>query len=151
MLSSDDLRTLLSRLDGRGYRAYRDVQGTYTFGRFSLLVDHVQSDPFAPPSWLRVRMPLTVAGYPEAMLVNRCRRVALADFLARALAAAIRGAEARAISIYAGYQTVLERTAATISERDVELRFTARLPAAGRTILGRDAARLLCDTVPHVV
>jgi predicted ABC-class ATPase len=51
----------------------------------------------------------------------------------------------------AGRQTVLERTAVAVSPDGVELRFTARLPAAGRTILGHEAARLLCDLLPPLV
>jgi predicted ABC-class ATPase len=151
VLSSADLQNRLLALDRRGYRAYRDIQGTFQFDRFTLFVDHVQSDPFAPPSRLRVRMPLAEAGYPQAMLATHSRRVALADYLARRFAADIRKAEVRALSIDAGRQKVLERTAAAVSTEGAELRFTARLPAAGRTILGREAARLLAETVPQLV
>jgi predicted ABC-class ATPase len=151
VLSSADLRNRLLALDRRSYRAYRDIQGTFQFDRFTLFVDHVQSDPFAPPSRLRVRMPLAEAGYPQAMLATHSRRVALADYLARRFAAGIREAEVRALSIDAGRQTVLERTAAAVSADGAELRFTARFPATGRTILGREAARLLTETVPQLV
>jgi len=149
--SSADLRNRLLALDRRGYHDYRDIQGAFQFDRFTLFVDHVQSDPFAPPSRLRVRMPLAEAGYPQAMLATRSWRVALVDYLARRFAAGIREAEVRALSIDAGRQTVLERTAAAVSADGAELRFTARLPAAGRTILGREAARLLTETVPQLV
>ncbi|HEX6507072.1 MAG TPA: ABC-ATPase domain-containing protein, partial [Chloroflexota bacterium] len=149
--SSAELRKRLVDLDRRGYNAYRDIQGAYRFDRFTLFVDRVQSDPFAPPSRLRVRMPQAEASYPSAMLETRGRRISLADYLARRFASAIRQAEARALSIDAGRQTVLERTAAAVSRDAVELRFTARLPAAGRSILGREAARLLTETIPHIV
>jgi predicted ABC-class ATPase len=151
MPSLSDLRGRLLALDRQGYRAYRDIQGTYQADRFTLFVDHVQSDPFAPPSRMRVRMPLAEAGYPEAMLATRGRRVSLADFLARRFAAGIRRTDARALAIDAGGQTVLERTAAAVSANGAELRFTARLPAAGRSILGREAARLLVEALPPLV
>ncbi|RLI58429.1 MAG: hypothetical protein DRO93_09880, partial [Candidatus Thorarchaeota archaeon] len=48
------LRELLSKIDGRGYKAYKDLEGEYSFPDFHLIVDHVQSDPFAPPSACRV-------------------------------------------------------------------------------------------------
>ena len=36
-------------IDGRGYPAYREMKGEYDFGEYTLSVDHVQADPFAPP------------------------------------------------------------------------------------------------------
>lgn len=151
MRSSRDLRDRLIHIDGRGYRAYRDIEETYSFPTFTLSIDHAQSDPFAPPSRLRVEMPPAEAGYPPHMLQTRERRVSLADFLARRFAAAIQRRGARALGIDAGGQTVLERTAAAVADRGVEIRFTARLPAAGRTILGREAAHLLMDLLPAAV
>ncbi|MCG0314192.1 MAG: ABC-ATPase domain-containing protein, partial [Calditerricola sp.] len=44
------LRAILKRIDGRGYKAYKELQGTYRGDGFTLSVDHVQGDPFAPPS-----------------------------------------------------------------------------------------------------
>src|SRR3712207_6071468 len=49
------LRSTLDRIDRKGYGAYRDLQGTYDLGGFSLSIDRVQRDPFAPPSLIRVR------------------------------------------------------------------------------------------------
>ena len=52
----DDLRRILGRIDGRGYKAYKDIEGCYDCGSFSLHVDYVQGDPFASPSKVRVRV-----------------------------------------------------------------------------------------------
>ena len=52
----DRLRQTLSRIDGRGYKAYKDIQGTYRDGDGTLYIDHVQGDPFAEPSKIRVRV-----------------------------------------------------------------------------------------------
>jgi predicted ABC-class ATPase len=41
MQESVDLRSVLRRIDGRGYRAYRDIEGMYRFEAFTLVVDHV--------------------------------------------------------------------------------------------------------------
>ncbi|HXV44797.1 MAG TPA: ABC-ATPase domain-containing protein, partial [Anaerolineae bacterium] len=51
-----DLQRLLSRIDGKGYPAYKDIRGSYAFEEFTLFIDHVQGDPFAGPSRLRVRL-----------------------------------------------------------------------------------------------
>lgn len=42
MQSSTDLRSLLSRIDHRGYPAYKDTKGTYQFPGYVLSIDHVQ-------------------------------------------------------------------------------------------------------------
>ena len=49
------LQSTLDRIDRKGYGAYKDLQGTYDLGTFSLCIDRVQRDPFAPPSLIRIR------------------------------------------------------------------------------------------------
>ncbi|NQT91518.1 MAG: ATPase, partial [Lentisphaerae bacterium] len=56
MASADQLRDILRRIDGRGYKAYMDIGGAYDFEDFELIVDYVQGDPFAAPSRVRVRV-----------------------------------------------------------------------------------------------
>ena len=50
MRTHEALRQTLIRIDGRGYKAYKEIRGTYGFPGFSLAIDSVQSDPFAAPS-----------------------------------------------------------------------------------------------------
>lgn len=152
------------RLDGRGYPGYKDLRGAYAFEDFTLFIDHVQGDPFAAPSKIRVRVPMEVAGFPPELFAGRIRRMALADFVARAIRSAIRAAAASGedrrskgsgksglIRIDAGAQEVLERTAVRISPDDdwIEARVEVGLPAAGRRILGGQASELLCDALPR--
>ena len=40
----DSLRRILARIDGRGYKAYKDIQGSYALGPVGLDIDHVQGD-----------------------------------------------------------------------------------------------------------
>jgi predicted ABC-class ATPase len=47
MRTLEELRRTLHRIDRRGYKAYRDIQGSYALGPLELHVDHVQGDPFA--------------------------------------------------------------------------------------------------------
>src|SRR5919199_6291555 len=81
--SDDDLRDLLARIDRRPSPAYKDLRGDYRLGPVLLFVDHVQGDPFAAPSRLRVRIPRPPALDPALDGAHPGRRVALADFLAR--------------------------------------------------------------------
>jgi predicted ABC-class ATPase len=152
-----DLRRLLARIDGRGYPAYKDLRGSYALGPLTLHVDHVQGDPFAAPSRLRVRVPMAEAGLPAAWIADHVCALALADHLARCLRAELRTREggrrgsgkSGLISIDAGGQEVLERTAVRLAPDFVEARLEVGLPAAGRRILGREAARLLCEELPR--
>ena len=64
MRTVDELRKILARIDGRGYKAYKDLHVAYAYPGFTLFIDHVQGDPFASPSKIRVRVPDTVAQLP---------------------------------------------------------------------------------------
>jgi len=154
----EDLRETLRRIDGRGYKAYKDIRGRYRFPGFELSIDHVQGDPFAAPSRLRVFVPMNRAAFPEETRSNRSRAVALADVLARAFGRAARRAAERRGSGKSGMieidrpgQEVLERTAVIVGADRVEARFVAGLPAAGRRVLGRQADAMLLGDLPEIV
>ena len=159
MTNIEHLRRTLFRIDGKGFRAYKDLEGEYDFGWFTLHLDHAQGDPFAAPSLLRARVPMKRAGFPRDLFRNRVRRIALEDFAARRVDAAITRESRRIqgsgksglISIDAGGQEVLERTACKITPDWVEMRFFVGLPADGRHVLGRQAQTLLCEALPDIV
>jgi predicted ABC-class ATPase len=154
-----ELEQLLGAIDGRGYKAYHDLLGTWLFPDFTLQVDHVQSDPYAAPSRLRVLLEPSVVALPPTAYRNEPRSLGTAAFLARALAAAARGAsESRGtgrsgeIRMEDPGQKTLPQTAVRIhAEGGVEGRFTVGLPARGRTVSGAQAATLLLSDVPRVV
>ena len=158
MRTVDDLRNILARIDGRGYKAYKDLQGAYAYPGFTLFIDHVQGDPFASPSKIRVRVPGTVAQLPPDLFSGRVRRVALQDFLTREVHHAIRHVcqgnrgigKSGLIAIDVGGQEVLERTAMVVTPQWVEARLSLGLPAQGRTILGRQAEAMFCQEMPEM-
>ncbi len=157
MKSVEHLTSILRRIDGRGYPAYKDIKGEYSFTRGILYVDHVQGDPFAAPSKMRVRILMTDAGFPPETYANRIRDISLRDFLARRFSRGCRRATDRLGSGKSGLlamdipqQEILERSSIVVNERYVEARFVCGLPAHGRRILGKEANRLLCETVPNV-
>ena len=158
MRTVDDLRNILARIDGRGYKAYKDLQGAYAYPGFTLFIDHVQGDPFASPSKIRVRVPHTVAQLPPDLFSGRVRRVALQDFLIREVHHAIRQVcqgnrgigKSGLIAIDVGGQEVLERTAMVVTPQWVEARLSLGLPAQGRTILGRQAEAMFCQEMPEI-
>ena len=54
MKSSVELKNELFKIDGKGYKAYKVLEGKYDFKKYVLSIDHVQGDPFASPSRVRI-------------------------------------------------------------------------------------------------
>jgi predicted ABC-class ATPase len=154
-----DLEQTLRELDGRGYKGYLGLKGGYEFGGFCLFIDHVQGDPFAAPSRIRIRVPQSEAKIPMELQDNAVRRLAMGDLLIRRVHREIlrvaksgRGmGKSGLISIDVGGQEVLERTAIKVTDTWVEVRMEVGLPAAGRTILGRQAYAMLCEDIPQII
>jgi predicted ABC-class ATPase len=155
MKQVDQLRELLRRIDRKGFKAYRDIQGEYRVGDLTLVIDHVQADPFASPSRIRLIYQRCTLNLPE--IGSRNDRTSLEDFLARRFNKQIRllrpgggSGKSSAVQIDSGRQEVLERTACSITDDRVELRVSVGLPAQGRTILDRSASTLLTDDLPEL-
>ncbi|MGM0489121.1 MAG: ABC-ATPase domain-containing protein [Planctomycetota bacterium] len=159
MQSSKALRNELLRIDGRGYKAYKDIRGSYEFPDFTLHIDYVQGDPFAAPSRIRTQVDQRRAGFPSDCYHNKSREVALRDYLTRtfhlAAAKAARGdrgsGKSGTIQIDRPRQEILERSSIVINERYVEARFRVGLPAFGRKIAGAQAAEMFMEEIPRIV
>jgi predicted ABC-class ATPase len=159
MRSDRDLQRELERIDRRGYPAYKDVCGQYDFGDFVLSIDHVQGDPFASPSSMSVRVPNEVLHIPAGLWDEAHRRTALEDVLLRRFSRALAACSMRAggsgksgvLATTRPGQEVLARSACEVRGGAVTLRFEAGLPAHGRTVDGRAAAKMLLDFVPECV
>jgi predicted ABC-class ATPase len=156
--TENNLRSLLFQLDGRSYKAYRDIEGSYEFPGFTLIVDRTQADPFAPPSKFRVKVPQSMAGFPSQLFESVSRNVALRDYLTRQFDKVARRISSRRgmgksglIAIVSVGQEVLDRNSVFIDESFVEVRFLVGLPARGRSILGRQAAEMLCEDIPVII
>lgn len=159
MRSSEDLKRTLERIDGKGYKAYRDILGTYDLIDIILIIDRVQGDPFASPSNVRVRIGKEKAGFPEEAMKGRSRDIALCDFLTRAFHRAAarfsrghRGTGGSGkISIDRPGQQVIERTSVIIGLDHIEARFRVGLPAFGRRVAGRHAREMFFSEIPRIV
>ena len=82
MLSQSELVQKLSGLEGKRYPAYKALKGQYQYQNYEVWIDHVQGDPFAEPSKVRIKISLDTAGFPEELYSKECRITALCDFLA---------------------------------------------------------------------
>ena len=161
MQSAAELKSLLNRIDHKGYPAYKDTKGIYQFQGYELSIDHVQGDPFASPSKVSVRVRGRQAAFPKELYKERHQRVALQDELTRQFgrraerfAFKVKGSgKSGLISVSRCGQEVLERTACRIDERtgDVTLRMEIGFPANGRTINARELEKILFEFVPECV
>lgn len=158
MTNKARLAQTLARIDGRGYPAYKDTRGAYQMEPgVTLFIDHVQGDPFAAPSKMRIRVDASQAQFPSDLFDTRVRAVALADFLTRQVHRQLGSVQGRRgsgksgqMSIDVGRQAVLERTSILVNPDFVEARLQVGLPAQGRRIRGREAKTMLCQVLPQV-
>lgn len=143
-----DLFSRTKNLDGAGYGAYKKLKGAYSEPDLTVSIDRVQADPYASPSKVRLILPMQAAGIPQYLVDDATGRVAVADFLARR----IQADPNRPRNVHIGDigQQVLERTHVLVTPDRVEARLLVGLPAKGRRILGRQAAHLLADDLPHI-
>ncbi|HBK62669.1 MAG TPA: ATPase, partial [Cyanobacteria bacterium UBA11166] len=158
MSNQENLRQLLLQLDDRGYKAYRDIKGSYQFSDFTLIIDRSQGDPFATPSQVRVIVPQSVAGFPSQLYQSLSRAIALRDYITREFERVVKNFSSHRgtgnsglIAITFVGQSILERSCTFINEKFVEVRFLVGLPARGRSISGRQAVEMLCEDVPLIV
>jgi predicted ABC-class ATPase len=158
MKPADDLKRTLFRIHEKGYTAYQDIEGEYLFPGYSLVIDRVQPDPFAPPSRLRIRYSLKKWKILADLWENRVRRVGFCDYLGRRIRETMQfgpkkfsgGGKNGPFHIEAGGPEILERTAVVLDGETLEIRLTVGLPAAGRTVLGMEAAGLFFDELPRI-
>ena len=158
MQTAAELRSLLNRIDRRGYPAYKDTRGTYQFPNYILSIDHVQGDPFAAPSRLSILVKGRTAGFPPELYDKPHRRIALQDQLTRRFGAAAErfsfqakgSGQSGLIAVSRCGQEVLERTACRLDPKsgDVLMRFEVGFPANGRTVNAGELGKILFDFLP---
>ena len=158
MKTSTDLQTILKNIDHRGYPAYKDTKGSYSFGSYVLSIDHVQGDPFASPSKVSIHIPGKGAGFPMEYYGQMDRRAALQDYLLRLFRREVDKYNFKAkgsgksglMSVSRPGQEVLERTACELdgATGDLVVRLEIGFPANGRTICSMELIKILFDFLP---
>lgn len=161
MKTASDLRKLLRQIDHKGYPAYKDTRGCYTFGTWQLSIDHVQGDPFAAPSKVSVRVAGKQAGFPAELYRNSYQRIALQDYLLRQFGRQLEKLSFRAkgsgksglLAMSRPGQEVLERTASQIEPEtgNLTVRFEVGFPANGRTVNARELEKIFFELLPECV
>lgn len=155
----ESLKNNLQGIDGKGYKTYKDIKGSYDFNSFTVSIDHVQGDPFAAPSRVSINITMNVANFPQKFWQNDIRKFALEDYISRCVKKTInntikghRGSGCSGlIAIDTSGQQILRRNNIIISEDNIDARIVMGLPANGRRVAGQQALQMFFDELPVIV
>ena len=149
MKTGEELKNLLRQIDHKSYKAYKEVKGTYRMPGYVLIVDHVQGDPFATPS--RVRLLISNKNnFPKEVFDTKWRKNAAEDEILRNLHSFLKknrggksgsGKSGLVLACRVG-QEVMERVAVVLSEEQIEVRLEVGFPAFGRTIAAGELEKI---------
>ncbi|KZT22694.1 hypothetical protein NEOLEDRAFT_1119310 [Neolentinus lepideus HHB14362 ss-1] len=164
---NDELVNRLEQMNGKPYPAYRDLEGCWKYPSSLLFIDHVQNDPYAPPSRLRLRIEHATAKFPSSLYSTRhlwCSiypiSAAADNYLTRIVSVFStetskssnwHGTKGGDLSIDKPGQQVLERSSITLDQESFNILFTYGFPAQGGTILGDKAAETFRTTIPRLI
>ncbi len=146
------LANILHRIDGRGYKAYKELYGKRDkVGEFEISFVKIQGDPFASPSVLSARTNIDWKRYGSCAL-------GVEDFLYRRLHRALKKYSKRVGEGHSGFlgipapkNIMIRRSAVQIIGHELELRFWIGLPARHRRIMGYEAEHMIYDAVPRAL
>ena len=149
---SDEARliSVLDRIDGRSYPAYKALLGEWDLGGFTIGFDRVQGDPSRRPPAYACRCSQR---WSRVFTTRRNGGIAAEDWLLRRFVAGLRprrlgsGRSGEMRCLQPGPE-VEERSAVRLHDDGrVEVRFQIGLPARGRRVLGQAAWSLLDEDV----
>lgn len=158
MKTGEELKKLLHQIDHKSYKAYKELKGTYRMQGYVLSVDHVQGDPFATPSHVRLFID-NKKNFPQEMFDTKWRKIAAEDDILRNLHSFLKknrggksgsGKSGLVLACRAG-QEVMERTAVILSKEQIEVRLWVGFPAFGRTIAAGELEKIFFTLFPAMV
>ncbi|MGD9487185.1 MAG: ABC-ATPase domain-containing protein [Calditrichaceae bacterium] len=161
MLNSDILKQKLAAIDGKDYAAYQSLSGIYEFNLFTLIIQRIPKDPYAPPHTgiYRIQVRRDDQRVVGLNIKSKLQKTACADFLARyffnacqKISKGIRGTGfSGLITINQPGQAILERNSVVITDDMIETRCFLGLPADGRKIISEIAENMLFNELPDIV
>lgn len=158
MKTKQDFLDNLRKMDHKSYGIYKSLKGEYDFREFIFKIDHVQGDPFASPSRIRLCVN-NHNNFPSELFAEKWEKTALEDFILRRVHQCIRDLQPhRAGSGKSGMisacrvgQKVMERIAVQISEKELEVRLEMGFPAYGRSIAAGELEKMVTTALPQIV
>jgi predicted ABC-class ATPase len=153
------LRTILQSVDGKGYKAYKNLKGTYEFQNFVLCIDHIQGDPFASPSKVRLLIPRNRSNVKPEFTKTKIRKIYCEDLINRTICKYIKSipnivkgtGKSGMILIDQPGQEILERSAVVIDDETITVCLSVGLPAQGRRILAKEAGKIFFEIIPSII
>jgi len=154
-----DLHLKLQRLHGKAYGTLNDLRGhAWVVGDFTWNWVHIQGDPYAPPSRLRVTASLASLGIPESWFNNPIRALGLADFMLRRLAfictqhtTSLGTGNGGLLATVEPGPEILKRNSCRIEQGNLVALIQVGLPANARKIEGDWVIQLLCQSLPDAL
>ncbi|MGX4670231.1 ABC-ATPase domain-containing protein [Cerasibacillus sp. JNUCC 74] len=155
----NSLVKLLKEIDNKGYKAYKRIQGNYQGTDYEFMIDHVQGDPFAAPSKLRIIIPASKRQIKAEWLQTYARKIAVEDAFARIIgktvaqqASHVKGSGKSGFIFFdRPGQEKLERSAVQITSEKITVCISVGLPANGRKINSREANKLFFRVLPDII
>lgn len=154
-----NLRAKLQRLNKCKYALYSALLGKYDFDHFSLNIDDIQVDPFAPPSKITIEIPLNKLPFDfDWICGSELRKYSFCDAIARIFARYLRedtsekgSGNSGFCGIRYGNQKILKTNAVRIENHSVFFKVLLGLPGFGRTIAGHEAQKMFLEEIPQII
>ncbi len=147
------LFSILKTIDGKGYKAYKELKGKYDYKSFLVEIFKVQGDPFAPPSI--IKLVLKNHGYEKE--IYQKNKIPVEDFIYRKLFKLTKELSERMGSGNGGIfslpyptQAVFRRSAVKLKDDLLVVSFFLGLPAYGRKIAGDRARKIFEIKIPKL-
>jgi predicted ABC-class ATPase len=153
----ESLNILLKRIDGKGYKAYKDIVGSYNFKDYNLNILYVQGDPFASPSLFEIEFSLLKFGFNPMLFNISSRRTAFEDFILRRVYKHLEKRTVKSmgkggeINIYKPGQEIIKRSSVEIKDENIRIRIYVGLPASGRRILAKETITIVEKDIKNIV
>ena len=144
MKNLSDLKRELEKIDGRGYKTYKTLEGQYSFEDYILSIDHVQGDPFASPSRIRVIVNSN-NNFPKNLFDEKYKKITICDFLTRLFSKNIYKYGEKVFG--SGKSGLIE----IINNEKIEARFYVGFPERGRSVLSKELEKILFNIIPNIV
>ena len=158
MLPSDRLRDKLVTMNNKNVQVYQELVGAYRFERFVLSLDVIPADPVVAPAQVRVRVDQAESQVPPELWASPAGRLAVQDFLGRAVHEAIRrhvhtrwSGRIAPLALDPGGPEILLRSSCVLAEDFVEVRLAVGLPAENRKVQAKPVQTLFFEELPAVV
>ncbi|WP_244834199.1 ABC-ATPase domain-containing protein [Clostridium sp. BJN0001] len=159
MKSSSYLKDMLTSINHKGYPKYKSLKGSYDFDYFILSLEHIQSDPFASPSRVKVSVKNDYAMFPYNLYDKKYKKISLEDYLIRLFSNNIKkylpylsgSGKSGLIKISSCGQEIIEKSALSITDEYIEVGFEIGFPARGRTILSDELKKIFFSVLPKII